>query len=80
MGMSTTVDDKGRIILPEDVRKKLGMRKGSKVKVSLKGDKVVIASTIGSKQFIDKMEAFIKEGSKIEKIDPLKLKEIWMAG
>ncbi len=78
--MSTTVDDKGRIILPEAVRKKLGMRKGSKVKVGLKGDKVVIASTIDSKQFIDKMEAFIKEGSKIEKIDPLKLKEIWMAG
>ncbi len=63
--MSSIVDEKGRIILPEDVRKKLGMRKGSKVKVSLKGDKVVIASTINGKQFIDKMEGFIKEGSKV---------------
>jgi len=78
--MSSIVDDKGRIIIPEDVRKRLGIRKGSKVKVSLKGDKVVINSMLDAKQFIDKMEGFIKEGSKVEKVDPLKLKEIWMAG
>lgn len=75
---SIMVDDKGRIIIPEDVRKKLGIRKGSKVKVNVKDDGVVITLAIGSKQFIEKMEGFIKEGSKIEKVDPLKLKEIWM--
>jgi len=78
--MSSTVDDKGRVIIPEDLRKKLGITKGSKVKVSLKEDNVLIASAVNSKQFIEKMEAFIKEGSRVEKIDPLKLKEIWMTG
>jgi len=75
---STIVDDKGRIIIPEDVRKKLGIRKGSKVKVNVNDDKVVITFAISSKQFIEKMEGFIKEGSKVEKVDPLKLKEIWL--
>lgn len=27
------VDSKGRIVIPEDVRKKLGLRSGSRVKV-----------------------------------------------
>lgn len=75
---SIVVDDKGRMIIPEDVRRKVGIRKGSKVKVSLKEDKVVIIPTLDEKQFIAKMEGFIKEGSRIQKQDPLKLKEIWM--
>ena len=78
--MSSLVDDKGRITIPEDVRKKLGIRKGSRVKVSLKENKAVIVSMVDVKQFIDRMEGFIKQGSKAEKADPLKLKEIWMAG
>ena len=75
---STIVDDKGRIIIPEDLRKKLRIRKGSKVKINVKYNEVVITSAVDSKKFIEKMEGFIKEGSKIEKMDPLKLKEIWM--
>ncbi len=35
---------------------------------------------VNGKQFIDKMEGFITEGSKVEKFDPLKLKAMWMAG
>lgn len=77
---STVVDEKGRIIIPEAVRKKLGIRKGSKIRISLKGDAVIVSPVLDSKQFIDKMEGFIKEGSKVEKVDPLKLKEIWTAG
>lgn len=75
---NTIVDDKGRIIIPEDLRKKLRIRKGSKVKINVKyNNEVVITSVVDSKKFIEKMEGFIKEGSKIEKMDPLKLKEIW---
>lgn len=80
MGLSSSiVDDKGRITIPEDVRKKLGIRKGSKVRVSLKKDKAVVVSAVDGKMFIDRMEGFIKKGSKVEKIDPIKLKEIWTA-
>lgn len=74
-----TVDDKGRIIIPEDLRKKLGIRKGTKVKVSLKRKQVIITSIIDPKKFIEKTEGCIKEGTKVEPMDPLKLKEIWMA-
>ena len=78
--MSTIiVDGKGRIIIPEDIRKKLGIRKGSELKVSFKENKAVIACTVDGRQFIERMEGFIKPGSKVQRVDPLKLKEIWMA-
>lgn len=77
---SITVDAKGRIIIPEELRKKLGIRKGTKVKVSLKQNQVIITSIVDPKKFIEKMEGCIKEGSRVENVDPLKLKEIWMAG
>ncbi len=48
------------------------------MKLRLQENEVVTASTIDHTQFIDKMEGFIKDGSKVEKMDPLKLKEIWM--
>lgn len=73
------VDDKGRITIPENMRKKMQIRKGSKVKVSLKQDHTLAISAVDPKQFIEKMEGFIKKGSKVQRTDPLKLKEIWMA-
>ena len=32
---------------------------------------------IDAEHFIEKMEGFIKEGSKVQEADPLKAKEIW---
>ncbi len=32
---------------------------------------------VDPKQFIDKMEGLIKKGSKVQKEDPLKRKQIW---
>ena len=65
MGLSSSiVDDKGRITIPEDVRKKLGIRKGSKVQVSLEKDKVVVVSAVDAKTFIDRMEGFVTKVSR----------------
>jgi hypothetical protein len=35
---------------------------------------------VNRKQFIKNMEGFIKEGSAVQKTDPLKLKKIWITG
>ncbi len=32
---------------------------------------------IDAEHFIDRMEGFIKKGSKVQEADPLKAKEIW---
>lgn len=76
---NVTVDDKGRITIPEDLREKLGIRRGSKVRIRLHDNDVVLASVIDPKEFVKKMEGFVKEGSSVEKMDPLRLKEIWIS-
>jgi len=72
------VDSKGRIVIPEDVRKKLGLRSGSRVKVRVEQGAVVITKGVEAKEFIKEMEGFLKEGSPVQATDPLRLKEIWL--
>ncbi|WXG47552.1 MAG: AbrB/MazE/SpoVT family DNA-binding domain-containing protein [Candidatus Atabeyarchaeum deiterrae] len=71
------IDDKGRVAIPKRIRNKLDLREGTRVKLELEEGRVVIRKPVDPAEFIDKMEGFIKEGSPIQKADPLKLKEIW---
>jgi AbrB family looped-hinge helix DNA binding protein len=71
------LDSKGRIVIPEKLRKKLGLRKGSRVRMSAGPRSVVLMKSIDPKEFVEKMEGIIKKGSPAEAFDPLKLKEIW---
>ena len=43
---SVKVSSKGQIVIPEDIRKKLGLEKGSVVKVVLDGNKIVLMSAV----------------------------------
>lgn len=43
---SVKVSSKGQIVIPEDIRKKLGLEKGSIVKVVLDGNKIVLMSAV----------------------------------
>lgn len=43
---SVKVSSKGQIVIPEDIRKKLGLEKGSKVKVVLEGNKIVLMPAV----------------------------------
>lgn len=72
-----SLDTKGRIVIPEKIRKKVGLRRGSKVRITAGRRSVVIMKSIEPKEFIEKMEGIIKEGSVVKVFDPLKLKEIW---
>ncbi len=72
------VDSKGRIVIPEKIRKKVGLRSGSKVRVRAEQRSVVIMRSIEPKEFIEEMQGVIKEGSLVDVFDPLKLKEIWV--
>ncbi len=79
MGLAESVlDSKGRVLIPEQLRKKAGLTAGSKLKLRLEGDNTVkITKSIPPKQFIQELEGVIKKGSPVKREDPLKLKEIW---
>jgi len=63
------VDDKGRIYLPSDIRRKLGLHKGTKLRVTIENGRIVLAvedrgvklvrkgGTWGSEAFPDAGEA-----------------------
>ncbi len=73
----SVIDDKGRVAIPKRLREKLDLREGSKVKMISENGKIVIMKPLTPNDFIREMEGFIKEGSAVQKANPLKLKEIW---
>ena len=73
------VDAKKRIILPEDVRRKSGVRTGSRLRVSAKDGSIILTKSISPEEFIQRMEGLLKDDSPVGVSDPLKLKQIWSA-
>ena len=75
--METVVDEKGRIVIPQRLRERMGLREGAKIKLAVEKGKIRVVKPISSAKFIREMEGCVKEGSPIPKIDPLKLKRLW---
>jgi AbrB family looped-hinge helix DNA binding protein len=73
----STLDRKGRIILPKALRNALGLTEGTEVTVSLERDQLVVSRLVDPNDFIRDMEGFVKESSGLPLIDPLSLKRIW---
>ena len=71
------VDSKHRIVLPEEVRRKSGVKIGSKMRVSMKNRSIILSKSVDADEFIRRMEGILKDGSPVHVSDPIKLKEIW---
>ncbi|MBO3840347.1 MAG: AbrB/MazE/SpoVT family DNA-binding domain-containing protein [Thermoproteota archaeon] len=69
------VDDKGRVLIPKEVRDKVGLKTGGKARMKVENERIIIMPPISPEEFIEEMEGCIREGT--PKISPLKLKEIW---
>jgi len=75
---TTTLDSKGRILIPEKLRRKARLSSGTRLKVRVEGNDIVqITKSIPPKQFIELTEGILNQSSLAKKADPLKLKEIW---
>ena len=78
MGMEQVkIDAKGRLVIPERIRKELGVRKDSRLAVRTKHRSIIITKKVEPEEFIKTMEGFLKKNSPVQPSDPLKLKEIW---
>jgi AbrB family looped-hinge helix DNA binding protein len=73
--MQTTIDDKGKIEVPEDVRRKLHLKTGDVVEIEIKDKNILISPLISPEEFIERMEGKIKSGNK--SIAPEEIKNIW---
>jgi len=72
-----TVDRKGRVVIPRELREELGLREGSKVRLFIEERKIVMRAPVSPEEFVREMEGCVKEGSPISKMNPLDLKKIW---
>jgi len=68
------VDSKGRVVLPKEVRRLLGLKEGSRLKIQVGGRKVMIYPPVQAEDFIKEMEGYVKEALPE---NPLEVKRIW---
>ncbi|MUV86107.1 AbrB/MazE/SpoVT family DNA-binding domain-containing protein [Natronomonas sp. CBA1123] len=59
----TTVDSKGRIVLPKEVRERLGIAPGTEVDVREENGKVVVEPEDDPEQVIERMEQLVAEAA-----------------
>lgn len=62
-GNMTKVDSKGRIVLPQEVRERLGITPGTEVDVREKDGKAVVEPEDSPDEILDQMEQLVEEAS-----------------
>jgi len=75
MEVEVVVDNKGRILIPKEVREKIGLETGGRARLKIEDKEITIIAPVSPEEFIGEMEGCIKEGSPT--VDPLELKKIW---
>ena len=70
-----SVDDKGRVLIPKEVRDRVGLKAGGRARLKVENERIIIMPPTSPEEFIEEMEGCIREGTPT--INPLKLKKIW---
>ncbi len=69
----TEIDERGRIVIPSELREELKLRPEQKLKVEARGHELVIRPLLDKQEFIEEMKGCVS-GSKVK---PEELKQIW---
>ncbi|RLI41043.1 hypothetical protein DRO64_08110, partial [Candidatus Bathyarchaeota archaeon] len=72
MGL-TSLDDRGRVVIPKELREKLGLRPDQRFLIEVRGDEIVLKPALDVEKFIAELKGCV-HGSRIR---PHELKEIW---
>jgi len=67
------IDERGRIVIPNEIRAELKLRPEQKLRISTNGKELVLSPEIGVEEFISGLKGCI-HGSKVK---PEDLKMIW---
>jgi len=69
------IDERGRIVIPNEIRAELNLRPDQKLRISTKNKELVLTPEMGVEEFITGLKGCIR-GSKVK---PEDLKSIWGA-
>ena len=67
------IDDRGRIVIPNEIREELNLRPELRLRVFPKGKDLVLTPAVGADEFISLLKGCV-HGSKVK---PEDLKKIW---
>ncbi len=70
------IDERGRIVIPNEIRSELKLRPEQKLRISKKGKDLLLSPEISADEFISELKGCV-HGSKIKPVD---LKNIWGVG
>jgi AbrB family looped-hinge helix DNA binding protein len=70
------IDERGRIVIPNEIRAELKLRPEQKLRISKKGKDLLLSPEVSADEFIAELRGCV-HGSKIEPVD---LKNIWGVG
>jgi len=69
----TSLDNRGRIVIPKELREKLGLRPDQRFLIEVRGEEIILKPMLNVEKFISELKGCV-HGSRIR---PHKLKEIW---
>jgi AbrB family looped-hinge helix DNA binding protein len=70
------IDERGRIVIPNEIRAELKLRPEQKLRISKRGKDLLLSPEVSADEFISELRGCV-HGSKIK---PLDLKTIWGVG
>jgi AbrB family looped-hinge helix DNA binding protein len=78
--MSTLVDERGRVLVPKDLRAQFGLEPGCAVVIEADADGIKLRRAIPRKEALDRLAGAIPKGAGLAPLDPLDAKKIWEPG
>ena len=76
MAPSATVTSKGQVVIPAEIRKKYGIKKGTQVSFIEDGDRLFLAPV--TDEFIDKLRGCLKDGPSVKAYWKKQRKKDWL--
>ena len=75
--MSTLVDERGRILVPKDLRAQFGLEPGCPVIVEADADGIKLRRAIPRQEALDRLAGVIPKAAGRSPINPLDAKRMW---
>lgn len=73
VGKKTSIDDRGRVTIPREIRKELDLKRDQRLTVELKNKEIVLKPALQLEEFLSQLRGCVR-GSRLK---PAELKGIW---
>jgi AbrB family looped-hinge helix DNA binding protein len=75
--VTVTIDERGRVLVPKDLRAQFGLEPGSPVIVEADADGIKLRRALPRKTALDQLAGVIPKSARRAAIAPLDLKRMW---